>query len=112
MAEDWNKPLSAICPPPPQIISVLDGDEALESLEGDTWPDMVLLDYTLARGETGEQVRALHRMARNCMSPLCHHTPYMEPIRYEQGVASTGEVAAVRCFLPIFSLLHRRSAPS
>jgi hypothetical protein len=34
----------------------MDGTEAYESLDGETWPDFVFLDYTLNVGDSGDEV--------------------------------------------------------
>ncbi len=41
----------------PQVISAMDGDEGMEALDGDSWPDFVFLDYTLNVGDSGDEVR-------------------------------------------------------
>ena len=40
-----------------KVTSCMDGSDAYDALEGDTWPDFVFLDYTLNVGDSGEEVR-------------------------------------------------------
>ena len=42
-----------------QVISAMDGADAYEALDGDTWPDFVFLDYTLNVGDSGDEVSGL-----------------------------------------------------
>ncbi|GAX80829.1 hypothetical protein CEUSTIGMA_g8264.t1 [Chlamydomonas eustigma] len=39
-----------------KVVSAMDGEEGLEALDGDTWPDIVFLDYTLNVGDSGDEV--------------------------------------------------------
>ena len=39
-----------------KVVSAMDGNDAYEALDADTWPDFVFLDYTLAVGDSGEEV--------------------------------------------------------
>ncbi|KAG1676633.1 hypothetical protein FOA52_008762 [Chlamydomonas sp. UWO 241] len=39
-----------------KIVSTLDGEEAIATLDEPTWPDLVLLDYTLHNGDCGDEV--------------------------------------------------------
>mmetsp|Transcript_18081 Transcript_18081/g.38907 ORF Transcript_18081/g.38907 Transcript_18081/m.38907 type:complete len:216 (+) Transcript_18081:138-785(+) len=39
-----------------KIVSAMDGVEAMEALQGDTWPDFVFLDYTMNTGDSGDEI--------------------------------------------------------
>jgi CheY-like chemotaxis protein len=43
----------------------MDGEEGLEALDGDTWPDIVFLDYTLNVGDSGDEVGK-----KDCLSAI------------------------------------------
>lgn len=42
-----------------QVVTAINGEDAMEALEEDTWPDIVFLDYHMGLGESGDEVRYL-----------------------------------------------------
>lgn len=47
----------------PQVVTAINGEDAMEALDEDTWPDIVFLDYHMGLGESGDEVSVLHVFA-------------------------------------------------
>lgn len=45
-----------------QVVTAINGEDAMEALEEDTWPDIVFLDYHMGLGESGDEVRVTQRL--------------------------------------------------